>query len=48
MAGSEPDTSGERLTAEIAEQMRTMMREILAEFKKEERQQRQEQLRGER
>ena len=40
MAGSEPDTSGERLTAEIAEQMRTILRDMLAEFKKEERQER--------
>ena len=42
MAGSEPESSGERLKAEIAEQMITIMREMLAEFKKEERQERQE------
>ena len=42
MAGSEPDTSGEKLKAEIAEQMRNIMREILVDFKNEERQERQE------
>ena len=40
MAGSEPDTRWEKLKAEIAEQMRTIMREMLADFKKEERQER--------
>ena len=45
MAGSEPDTSGEKLKAEITEQTRTIMREMLAEFKREERQEKQEQLR---
>ena len=48
MAGSEPDTNGEKLKAEIAEQTITIMREMLAYFKKEERQERQEQLRKER
>ena len=48
MAGSEPDTSGEKLKAEIVDQMRTIMRDMLAEFKREERQKRQEQLREER
>ena len=48
MAGSELDTSGEKLKAEIAEQMRNIMREMLVYFKKEERQERQEQLREER
>ena len=48
MAGSEPDTNGEKLKAEIVEQMRTIMREMLANFKKEQRQERQEQLREER
>ena len=48
MAGSEPNTNGEKLKAEIAEQMITIMREMLAEFNKEERQERQEQLRKER
>ena len=48
MAGSEPDTSGEKLKAEIAEQTITIMREMLAEFKKEERQKRQKQLRKKR
>ena len=38
MAGSEPDTSGEKFKAEITEQKRTIIREMLAEFKKEERQ----------
>ena len=47
MAGSEPDTSGEKFKAEITEQKRTIMRERLAEFKREERQERQEQLRKE-
>ena len=37
MAGSEPNTSGEKLKAKIVEQMRTIMREMLAEFEKEER-----------
>ena len=37
MAGSEPESSGEKLKAEIVEQMRTIMREMLAEFKREER-----------
>ena len=37
MSGTEPDNSGERLKAEIAEQTRTIMREMLAEFKREER-----------
>ena len=37
MAGSEPDTSGEKLKAELIEQIITIMREMLAEFKKEER-----------
>ena len=48
MAGSEPNTSGKKLKAEIAEQTITLMREMFAEFKKEERQERQEQLRIER
>ena len=48
MTGSEPETSGEKLKAEIIEQMRIIMRDMLAEFKKEERQERQEQLREER
>ena len=48
MAGSEPDTSGEKLKAEIAKQIITLMKEIFTEFKKEERQERQEQLRIER
>ena len=42
MSGSEPDNSGERLKAEIAEQTRAIMREMLAEFKREEKQERQE------
>ena len=37
MSGIEPDNSGERLKAEIAEQTRTIMREMLIEFKREER-----------
>ena len=41
MAGSEPESSGEKLKAEI-------MREMFAKFKKEEKQERQEQLRIER
>ena len=48
MAGSEPGSSGEKLKAEIAEQTRDIMREMFAEFKKEEKQERQEQLRIER
>ena len=48
MAGSEPNTSGEKLKAEITEQTITIMREMLSDFKKEERQGRQEQLRKER
>ena len=48
MAGSEPESSGEKLKFEIAEQTRDIMREMFAEFKKEERQERQEQLRIER
>ena len=40
MAGSEPDTSGEKLKAEISEQTITIMREMFTEFKKEERQER--------
>ena len=37
MSGSEPDNSGERLKAEIAEQTRVIMREMLAEFKRGEK-----------
>ena len=48
MAGSEPESSGEKLKAEIAEQTRDIMREMFAEFKKEEKQEKQEQLRLER
>ena len=48
MAGSEPDTSGEKLKAEITEKTKIIMREMLAEFKREERHERQEQLREER
>ena len=48
MAGSEPNTSGEKLKAKIAEQTITLMREMFAEFKMEERQERQKQLRIER
>ena len=48
MAGSEPESSGEKLKAEIAEQTRDIMREMFTEFKKEEKQERQEQLRIER
>ena len=48
MAGSEPDTSEEKLKAEITEQMRTIMKEMLVEFKRKERQERQKQLREER
>ena len=48
MAGSEPESSGEKLKVEIAEQTRDIMREMFAEFKKEDRQDRQEQLRIER
>ena len=48
MAGSEPESSGEKLKAEIAEQTRDIMREMFAEFKKEEKQERQEQSRIER
>ena len=48
MAGFEPESSGEKLKAEITEQTITIMREMLVEFKKEERQERQEQLRKER
>ena len=35
MAGSEPESSGEKLKAEITEQTRTIMRDRLVEFKKE-------------
>ena len=35
MSGFEPDNSGERLKAEIAEQMKAIMKEMLAEFKRE-------------
>ena len=42
MAASEPDNSREKLKAEIAEQIRSIMREMLAEFRREERQERQE------
>ena len=45
MAGSEPQSSGEKLKAEIAEQTRDIMREMFAEFKKEEKQEKREQLR---
>ena len=38
MAGSELESSGEKLKAEIAEQTRDIMREMFAEFKKEEKQ----------
>ena len=48
MARSEPGSSGEKLKAEIAEQTRDIMREMFAELKKEEKQERQEQLRIER
>ena len=48
MAGSEPESSGEKLKAEIVEKTRDIMREMFAEFKKEEKQERQEQLRIER
>ena len=48
MSGSEPESSGEKLKAEIAEQTRDIMREMFAEFKKEEKQEKQEQLRLER
>ena len=42
MAGSKSDTSGEKLKSEIAEQTRDIMREMFAEFKKEDRQERKE------
>ena len=48
MAGSEPESSGEKLKAEITEQIITLMREMFTDFKKDERQERQEQLRKER
>ena len=48
MSGSEPESSGEKLKAEIAEQTRDIMRDMFAEFKKEEKQEKQEQLRLER
>ena len=48
MAGSEPESSGEKLKTEITEQTRDIMREMFAEFRKEDRQERQEQLRIER
>ena len=48
MAGFESESSGEKLKAEIVEQTRDIMREMFAEFKKEEKQERQEQLRIER
>ena len=48
MAGSEPESNGEKLKAEIIEQTRDIMRKIFAEFKKEDKQERQEQLRIER
>ena len=48
MSGSEPESSGEKLKAEIAEQTRDIMREMFVEFKKEEKQEKQEQLRLER
>ena len=37
MSESEPDNSGERLKAKITEQTRAIMREMLAEFKREEK-----------
>ena len=37
MAGSEPESSGEKFKAEIAEQTRDIMREMFTEFKKEEK-----------
>ena len=37
MAGSEPKSNGEKLKAEIAEQTRDIMREMFAEFRKEEK-----------
>ena len=48
MAGSELESSGKKLKAKISEQTRDIMRELFVEFKKEERQERQEQLRIER
>ena len=48
MAGSELKSSEEKLKAEIAEQTWDIIREMFAEFKKEEKQERQEQLRIER
>ena len=48
MAGSEPESSGEKLKVEIAEQTRDIMREMFAEFKKEEKEEKQERLRLER
>ena len=48
MVGSEPESSGEKLKYEIAEQTRDIMREMFAEFKKEEREKKQERLRLER
>ena len=48
MAGSELESSGEKLKAEIAEQTRDIMREMFTEFKKEKKQEKQEQLRLER
>ena len=38
MAGSESESFGEKLKAKIAEQIKTIMREMMAEFKREERQ----------
>ena len=48
MAGSELESSGEKLKAEISEQNRDIMKEMFAEFKKEERKEKHERLRLER
>ena len=48
MAGSEPESSGEKLKAEIAEQTKDIMREMFAEFRKEKKEEKQERLRLER
>ena len=42
MTRSESETLGEKLKAEIAEQTRIIMREMMAEFGREERQKKQE------
>ena len=42
MVGFDFEAFGEKLKAEITEQTRTIMREMMAEFRREERQERQE------